>query len=193
MWAMSLPDDVSVDRRRLRKDRRERVRRKHGLPKVIRVNQRSQFLEELDVWVYLKRHRIEDLGSATHRFSELGSGPIKSTIQERGQKQRPSSFEPACHSALRYAPLGSGRKRGNRSTLLAARAEDATRRFTQSQMHLQRFIFVKPAHALTFTREPSRGSTTQGGLNSRESLISASRVLITAPTFALPYLLLTSV
>jgi hypothetical protein len=58
---MSLPGDVSVDRIRLRKDRRERLRREHGLPKVIRVNQRSQFLEELDVWVYLKRHRIEGL------------------------------------------------------------------------------------------------------------------------------------
>jgi acyl dehydratase len=35
---------------------------------------------------------------------ELGSGLIKSTIQElRPDKQRPSSFEPACHSALRYA------------------------------------------------------------------------------------------
>jgi bifunctional non-homologous end joining protein LigD len=33
----------------------------------------------------------------------LGSGLIKSTIQERrSDRQRPSSFEPACHNALRY-------------------------------------------------------------------------------------------
>src|ERR1700691_523448 len=33
----------------------------------------------------------------------LGSGLIKSTIQERrSDRQRPSSFEPVCHSVLRY-------------------------------------------------------------------------------------------
>jgi hypothetical protein len=35
---------------------------------------------------------------------ELGSGLIKSTIQGlRPDRQRPNSFEPACHSGLRYA------------------------------------------------------------------------------------------
>ena len=33
----------------------------------------------------------------------LGSGLIKSTIQERrSDKQRPSSFEPVCHNVLQY-------------------------------------------------------------------------------------------
>ncbi len=36
--------------------------------------------------------------------TNLGSGLIKSTIQGlRPDRQRPSSFEPACRSALRYA------------------------------------------------------------------------------------------
>src|SRR5579872_6209873 len=57
---------------------------------------------------YLRRTGTKD----AYRFSiapegikyiELGSRLIKSTIQERrSDRQRPGSFEPACHNALRH-------------------------------------------------------------------------------------------
>jgi hypothetical protein len=50
------------------------------------------------------RHFDPTMSAANnHEDKGLGSGLIKSTIQERrSNRQRPGSFEPACHNALRY-------------------------------------------------------------------------------------------
>jgi GNAT superfamily N-acetyltransferase len=56
-------------------------------------------------WRWLVSDTTGNVASANNfiRAGYLGSGLIKPTIQEqRSDRQRPSSFEPVCHSVLRY-------------------------------------------------------------------------------------------